>query len=91
MMVNFFVRNCILPRIFEVKGENNKLRDLESKLREDGKMKNIIIILSILFTLSLAGVLYGIILQPDEGESVTADYYVYMNQYPDPLPDFVLY
>jgi len=54
-------------------------------------MKNIIIILSILLTLSLAGVLYGIILQTDEVETVTTDYYVYMNQYPDPLPDFVLY
>jgi len=47
-----------------------------------------IIILSILFTLSLAGVLYGILLQSDEGETVTAEQ-VYMHQYPDPILDFV--
>ena len=47
-----------------------------------------IIILSILFTLSLVGVLYGILLQPDEVETVTAEQ-VYMNQFPDPMPDFI--
>jgi len=53
-------------------------------------MKRLIIILSILFTLILAGGLYGTIVQIDEVEIVTADK-VCINQFPDPMPDFVLY
>ena len=57
-----------------------------------------IIILSILFTLSMAGVLYGLLLQPDELETVTGKQ-VYVDQSPyqisefivDPAPGFPLY
>jgi len=52
-------------------------------------MKKIIIILSVLFTLILAGGLYNTLAQLDEVEIVTTDYYAYMNQFPDPMPDFV--
>ncbi len=49
-----------------------------------------IIILSILFIFILVGVLYAINKQTNEAESVTADH-IYMDQFPDPVPDFVLY
>jgi hypothetical protein len=53
-------------------------------------MKKIIIILSILIVFILVGVLYGINQQTNEVETVTADH-IYMDQFPDPIPDFVLY
>ncbi len=53
-------------------------------------MKKTIIILSVLFTLILAGVLYGTNRQPDEVETVTADQF-YMTQFPDPSPNFMWY
>ena len=52
-------------------------------------MKKTIIILSVLFTLILAGVLYGTHDQPNEVKTVTAEQ-VYMGQYPDPMPDVIL-
>ena len=59
---------------------------------EDGKMKRLIIITTFLITLILAGVLYGRISRPDEGETIKRDHYAYMNQFPDPMPniDFML-
>jgi len=57
--------------------------------REGRKMKKTIIILSILFTVILAGVLYGTNQQPDEVEIVTAEQ-VY-DFIPDPMTDFPLY
>jgi len=53
-------------------------------------MKKIIIILSILFTFILVGGLYGTLTQPDEVETVTVEQ-VYMNQFPDPMPDMILH
>ena len=53
-------------------------------------MKKIIIILSILFTIILAGGLYGAHLQLSKVETVTAEQ-VYMNQFPDPMPDVILH
>jgi len=52
-------------------------------------MKKIIIILSILFTLIVAGVLYGTQDQSDQRKPVTLEQ-VYMNQYPNPMPDVIL-
>jgi len=52
-------------------------------------MKKKIIILSVLFTLILAGVLYGAHLQLSKVETVTAEQ-VYMGQYPNPMPDVIL-
>ena len=49
-----------------------------------------IIILSILFIFILVGVLYAINKQTNEVETMTADH-IYMDQFPDPIPDFVLY
>jgi hypothetical protein len=55
-------------------------------------MKKLIIILSVLFTLMIAGVLYGKNKQPDWVKIMTVDPCpVYMTQFPDPIPDFVLY
>ena len=55
-------------------------------------MKKTIIILSVLFTLMIAGVLYGKNKQSEWVETMTADpCQVYMTQFPDPIPDFVLY
>jgi len=51
-------------------------------------MKKIVIIFSILFTLVLAGVLYGTQDRSDEGKTVTMEQ-VYMNQYPNPMPDVI--
>ena len=51
-------------------------------------MKKTIIILGVLFTLSLAGVLYGKLVQPDEEKAVTAEQ-VYMNQFPA-MPEFII-
>ena len=53
-------------------------------------MKKIIIILSVLLTLALAGILYGTSDQPDKEKTMTAEQ-VYMNQFPDPIPSFVFY
>jgi len=52
-------------------------------------MKKIIIILSVLVALSLAGILYGTQGKSDKGETVTAEQ-VYMDQYPDPMPDVTI-
>ena len=51
-------------------------------------MKKIIITLSILLTLILAGVLYGTQDRSDAGETVTLEQ-VYMNQFPDPMPEII--
>ena len=51
-------------------------------------MKKLIIVLSVLFTLIFAGVLYGINQQSAEVETIEQ---VYMNQFPDPIPSFVFY
>jgi flagellar basal body-associated protein FliL len=56
--------------------------------REERKMKKIIII-SVLVTFILAGVLYATYEQPDEVETVTAEQ-VYMNQFPDPMPNVLM-
>ncbi len=48
-----------------------------------------IIILSVLVTFILAGVLYATHKQPDEAENVKAEE-VYMNQFPDPMPDVLM-
>jgi len=61
-----------------------------TRKREEKEMKKTIIILSISFTLILAGILYGKSKQPNEVETVMEDQ-LYMNQYPDPIPDPVLY
>ena len=58
-------------------------------------MKRLIIILSFLFTLVLAGVIYGKYGQTDEAETVTAEevypYYVPMPDFiPDPMHGFPL-
>jgi len=50
-------------------------------------MKKLIIIVSLSLILILAGVLYGKILRPDEGEIVKTDHYGYMNQFPDQMPN----
>jgi len=52
-------------------------------------MKKTIVIFVLLFTLILAGGLYGTIDQLDEGKTVTAGQ-VYMSQFPDPMPDVIL-
>ena len=51
-------------------------------------LKKIMVILSVLFTLSLAGILYGRLTQPDEGKVVTAEQ-VYMNQFPA-MPELIM-
>ena len=53
-------------------------------------MKKMIIILSVLFTLILTGVLYGTNIRPEKVETVMVEQ-VYMYQFPDPIPDFMLY
>jgi hypothetical protein len=53
-------------------------------------MKKIIIILSVLVTLSLAGALYGTQDRSDKGETATVEQ-VYMNQFPVQIPDVILY
>ena len=55
--------------------------------REDKIMKKLIIVLSVLFTLIFVGVLHGINQQSAEVETVEQ---VYMNQFPDPMPDVSL-
>jgi hypothetical protein len=57
--------------------------------REDGKMKKIIIILSIVFTLFLAGVLYGTQDRSDERETVSIKE-AYSAQYPDQMPYVIM-
>jgi flagellar basal body-associated protein FliL len=57
--------------------------------KEESKMKKIIIILSVLVTLSLAGALYGTQDRSDEGETVILEQ-VY-DFIPDPMPSFPLY
>jgi hypothetical protein len=52
-------------------------------------MKKIIIILSIVLTLALAGVLYGTHEETDERESVSTDS-VATNYFPDPMPDVII-
>jgi len=56
-------------------------------------MKRMIIILSISFSLILAGVLYGKLIQPDRVGTIDnmGAELVYMDQFPDPIPDFVIY
>lgn len=51
-------------------------------------MKKLIIILSLVFTLILAGVLHSKYGQPDEVENLMAEE-AYMNLYPYPMPDFI--
>jgi len=51
-------------------------------------MKRLIIILSILLTLTLAGILHGRLAQPDEVETVRAEQ-TSMNRFPDPMPDVI--
>ncbi|GAG05675.1 unnamed protein product [marine sediment metagenome] len=88
-MSNFFVRNCTAPRILEVNERNNeKIFQNQLTKREDRKMKKIII-LSVVFTFILAGVLYATYKQPDEAENVKAEQ-VYMNQFPDPMPNVLM-
>ena len=53
-------------------------------------MKKMIIILSVLVAISLAGILYGTQGKSDKEETVTAEQ-VYMDQYPDPMPNIILY
>ena len=89
MMTIFFVRNCIAPRILEVNERNNeKIFQNQLTKGEDRKMKKIII-LSVVFTFILAGILYATYKQPDEVETVTAEQ-VYMNQFPDPMPNVLM-
>jgi len=52
-------------------------------------MKKLIIILSVLFTLMIAGVLYGKNKQPDWVGTMTAEE-LYMHQFPDSMPDVIL-
>ena len=51
-------------------------------------MKRLIIILSILLTLTLAGILHGRLTQPDEVENERADQ-TSMNRFPDPMSDVI--
>jgi len=51
-------------------------------------MKKLIVILTLMFTLIVAGVLYGTQVQTDEEEKVILEQ-AYMNQYPNPVPDFI--
>ncbi len=61
-------------------------------------MKKLMITLTIVFTLSLAGILYGTNVQPDERENVDMEQ-LYSNYFPDelpellfePIPSFILY
>ena len=66
---------------------------LTCKLGGGRTMKRIIIILSISFSLILAGVLYGKLIQPDRVGTIDnmGAELVYMDQFPDPIPDFVIY
>jgi hypothetical protein len=52
-------------------------------------MKKIIITLSVLFALSLAGILYGTPEQPDEEGMVTIEE-MYLSELPDQMPDVVM-
>jgi len=52
-------------------------------------MKKIIIALSVLLTLSLAGILYGTPDQPDEEGMVTIEE-MYMSEFPDQMPDVIV-
>ena len=51
-------------------------------------MKKLIIILSLLFTLILAGILYGKYVQQDEVEKVTLEE-VYMDSHPNPMSNYI--
>ena len=53
---------------------------------EDGKMKKLLIIVSLFCTLILAGVLYGVHAQHEEVENVACEQ-AYMNQFPGTVPD----
>ena len=53
-------------------------------------MKEIIVALSILFTLILVGVLYSTQGPSNEGETVTIDYIGCMNRFPDQM-DILIY
>ena len=57
--------------------------------REDRTMKRTIIILGIVFTLSVAGILYGNYGQSDERESVSLEE-AYSAQFPAQLPEIVM-
>ncbi len=57
--------------------------------REDRTMKRTIIILSIVCTLSVAGILYGNYGQSDERESVSLEE-AYAAQFPEQMPEIVL-
>ena len=52
-------------------------------------MKKLIVIMSLVVTLSIAGVLYGTQDHSDKVESVTAEQ-LYTTQFPDPKSDFIL-
>ena len=52
-------------------------------------MKKIIVILSLIFTIIVAGGLYGTVSQLDKEETVSLEQ-GYMNQFPDPMPDVAL-
>ena len=52
-------------------------------------MKKLIIILSVLFTLMIAGVLYGKNKQPDWVKIVTVEQ-VYMHQFPDSMSNVII-
>ena len=52
-------------------------------------MKKIIIALSVLLALSLAGILYGTPDQPDEEGMVTVEE-MYMSEIPDQMPDVIV-
>ncbi len=57
--------------------------------REDRTMKRTIIILGIVFTLSVAGILYANYGQSDERESVSLEE-AYAAQYPEQMPEIVM-
>ncbi len=57
--------------------------------REGRTMKRTIIILSIVFALSVAGILYGNYGQSDERESVSLEE-AYAAQFPEQMPDIVM-
>ncbi len=58
--------------------------------REDRTMKRTIIILSIVLTLSIAGILYGNYGQSDERETVSLEE-AYSAQFPEQLPEIVMH
>jgi multisubunit Na+/H+ antiporter MnhC subunit len=68
---------------------NEKIFQNQLTKKEDRKMKKIII-LSVVFTFILVGVLYATYKQPGEAENVKAEQ-VYMNQFPDPMPQVMMH